>query len=249
MAPMSGRKRRGGRDYGPEEAQRYAERFGVTPEWLLTGHRAEADGSADLPVQPRRPAPTRRSVIGYVGTAAESHFYAVAPEEFDETEGATPATTESTAALEIRGTSLGSQLDRWFVLYDDMSKPPIADLIGELCVVALDDGRILVKRLARGGAEGKFDLIAPGRASHPQRHHRVGVEGEGDHPAVSGGLTATHSSGEKLKVRRAAAVARSSRRVRNSTLPSAMRKSSRWMRPQSQHCSRKFCVRGLVHSP
>jgi hypothetical protein len=160
MAPMSGRKRRGGRDYGPEEAQRYAERFGVTPEWLLTGHRAEADGSADLPVQPRPPAPTRRPIVGYVGTGAESHFYAVAPEEFDETEGATPATTESTAALEIRGTSLGSQLDRCFVLYDDMSKPPIADLIGELCVVALQDGRILVKRLARGGAEGKFDLIA-----------------------------------------------------------------------------------------
>jgi transcriptional regulator with XRE-family HTH domain len=27
----------GGRDYGPEEAQRYARRFGVTAEWLLVG--------------------------------------------------------------------------------------------------------------------------------------------------------------------------------------------------------------------
>jgi hypothetical protein len=150
---------RGGRDYGPEEAQRYAERFGVTPEWLLTGYRAEADGSADLPVQPRPPAPTRRPIVGYVGTGAESHFYAVAPEDFDEIEALTFA-TESTVALEIRGTSLGSYLHHWFVLYDDMRKPPTADLIGELCVVALQDGRFLVKRLARGAAEGKFDLIA-----------------------------------------------------------------------------------------
>ena len=72
----------GGRDYGPEEAQRYAERFGVTPEWLLTGHRAEEDGFADVPVQAGPPAPTR-PVIGYVGTETESHFYAVAPENFD----------------------------------------------------------------------------------------------------------------------------------------------------------------------
>jgi hypothetical protein len=58
-----------------------------------------------------------------------------------------------------------------------------------------------------------------------------------------------HSSGVNLKLRRAAAVARSSRRVRNSMPPSTMRKSSRWMRPQSQHCSRKLRMRGRVHSP
>lgn len=31
----------GGRDYGPDEAKRYARRFGVTTEWLLTGHGSE----------------------------------------------------------------------------------------------------------------------------------------------------------------------------------------------------------------
>src|SRR5216684_6547066 len=39
----------GGRDYGPDEARRYARHFGVTPEWLLTGHREPADESANVP--------------------------------------------------------------------------------------------------------------------------------------------------------------------------------------------------------
>ena len=36
----------GGRDYGPEDAKKYARRFGVTPEWLLTGREpfATVDG-------------------------------------------------------------------------------------------------------------------------------------------------------------------------------------------------------------
>jgi hypothetical protein len=58
-----------------------------------------------------------------------------------------------------------------------------------------------------------------------------------------------YSPRPNLNRRRAAAVARSSRRVRNSTRPATMRKSSRWMRPQSQHCSRKLRRRGRVHSP
>jgi hypothetical protein len=58
-----------------------------------------------------------------------------------------------------------------------------------------------------------------------------------------------YASGVNLKVRRAAAVARSSRRVRNSIRPFMILKSNRWMRPQSQHCSRKFLMRGRVHSP
>src|SRR5262249_50440577 len=68
-------------------------------------------------------------------------------------------------------------------------------------------------------------------------------------PQDERGKNGRHSSDVNLKLRRAAAVARSSRRVRNSMRPSAILKSSRWMRPQSQHCSRKLRMRGRVHSP
>ena len=42
---------RGGRDYGPEEATRFGRRFGVMPEWLLTGWcppQQERDGETTV---------------------------------------------------------------------------------------------------------------------------------------------------------------------------------------------------------
>ena len=48
----------GGRDYGPEEATRYARRFGVTPEWLLTGLR---QAQTDMPFAPERFEPARQA--------------------------------------------------------------------------------------------------------------------------------------------------------------------------------------------
>jgi hypothetical protein len=154
----------GGRDYGPEEAQQYARRFGVTPEWLLTGHRQTADDSADasstdVSERPKRSTTTKLRIYGYVGTGAQSYFYGVAPEYLDQIQAPRFA-TESTVALEIRGKSMGSQFDHWFLLYDNVRRRPTADLIGEVCVVALEDGRVLVKQLQRGRIEGRFDLIS-----------------------------------------------------------------------------------------
>ena len=39
----------GGRDYGPEDAKKYARRFGVTPEWLLTGREPFSTGGDEAP--------------------------------------------------------------------------------------------------------------------------------------------------------------------------------------------------------
>src|SRR2546429_226485 len=54
----------GGRDYGPDEAKRYARRFRVTPEWLLTGRGA---GPGEAPYDPEGPGSPRVRVVGYVG--------------------------------------------------------------------------------------------------------------------------------------------------------------------------------------
>jgi hypothetical protein len=157
----------GGREFGPDEAQRYAAFFGVTAEWLLTGYAGDVrarDGKA-YPAAPGRTA----SIFGYIGKGAEGHLFALNHSQLDMVpvpELATPATV----ALEIRGKSMGAHLDRWFVLYEDRRSPPTADLIGELCVVALEDQRVLLKELRRSPVKG-FDLFS--QAAAPIRQVNV----------------------------------------------------------------------------
>jgi hypothetical protein len=143
----------GGRDYGPNEALRYGRFFGVTPEWLLTGRKPFP---SDEPEQP----PARKvRVVGYVGAGAEAHLYAVAQGDLEEVDPP-PGLTEDTVAVEIRGDSLGAFFNRWLVFYDDVRRPVTPDLIGELCIVGLEDGRILIKQIQRSKTEGLFNLIS-----------------------------------------------------------------------------------------
>jgi hypothetical protein len=72
----------GGRDYGPEEAERYARRFGVTPEWLLTGLRPEqmeerVEGEFGMPFPPeefKEPRKATIPVVGYVAAGGEAYY-------------------------------------------------------------------------------------------------------------------------------------------------------------------------------
>jgi phage repressor protein C with HTH and peptisase S24 domain len=141
----------GGRDYGPEDAKKYARRFGVTPEWLLTGREPFPTGADESPAAPKVP------VVGYVGAGSAAHLYDVAQPDLDEVGGPADA-AEDTVAVEIRGDSLGPFFNRWYVFYDDVHRPMTADLIGQLCVVGLVDGRVLVKQVQRGRAEGLYNL-------------------------------------------------------------------------------------------
>ena len=141
----------GGRDYGPEDAIKYARRFGVTPEWLLSGREPFPTGAEEPP-----PAPKVR-VVGYVGAGATAHLYDVAQPDLDEVNGPSDA-SEDTVAVEIRGESLGPFFNRWYVFYDDVHRPMTPDLIGQLCVVGLADGRVLIKQVQRGSAEGLYNL-------------------------------------------------------------------------------------------
>jgi phage repressor protein C with HTH and peptisase S24 domain len=142
----------GGRDYGPEDAKKYARRFGVTPEWLLTGREQFRPGETDKPSPPKVP------VVGYVGAGAEAHLYEVAQPDLEEVEF--PGSTEALSAIEIRGDSLGPFFNRWLIFYDDVRRPATLDHIGELCVVGLKGGRILVRQVQRGTAEGLFNLLS-----------------------------------------------------------------------------------------
>ena len=142
----------GGRDYGPDEAKKYGRRFKVAPEWLLTGREPFPGGGVEeVPPAPKVP------VIGYVGAGSAAHFYDVPPSHLDEINGP-PDATESTAAVEIRGESLGPFFNRWYVFYDDVRRPMTPDLIGQLCVVGLSDGRVLIKQVQRGSDLGLYTL-------------------------------------------------------------------------------------------
>jgi hypothetical protein len=147
----------GGRDYSPEQAQRYARRFGVTAEWLLFGP----------PETAKKPTTTKRTIAGYIGLNGEVFFYAVAPENLEQVE-IPELVTASTVAFEIRGRSMGAYLRGWHLLFDDDRLPPTPDLVGKLCVVTLKDGRVLIRQLQKGEAEGRFDLIS--EAGHTIRN-------------------------------------------------------------------------------
>jgi len=153
----------GGRDYGPDEAKRYARRFRVTPEWLLTG-RVMLDGKITtlhpplMPETPDEPEPKVR-VVGYVGAGTEAHFYALAQGDLDEID-APDGSTDDTVAVELRGDSMGALFDRWLVFYDDVHRPVTPDLIGKVCVVGLDDGRVLIKKLQSSRTQGLFNLLS-----------------------------------------------------------------------------------------
>lgn len=106
-------------------------------------------------------------LVGYVGAGAAAHFYAVAQGHLEEVAAPEDA-TEQTVACEIRGISLGKVFDRWLVFYDDVHSPITDNLIGQLCVVGLDDDRVLVKIVQRGKA-GTFDLISNNPEEPPIR--------------------------------------------------------------------------------
>jgi hypothetical protein len=147
-----------GRDFGPDVARRYARRFGVTPEWLLTGwgHGPSDDPNAPLPDRPLDPTVP---VLGYVGAGSTAHFYDLGQGELDEVpmpEGA----TESTVAVEIKGHSMGPFLNHWLVFYDNVQRPVTDDMIGELCIVGLNDGRVLLKQVQAGRTRGAYNLIS-----------------------------------------------------------------------------------------
>src|SRR5262249_7355402 len=141
----------GGRDYGPEDAKKYARRFGVTPEWLLTGREPFPTGADESPAAPKVP------VVGYVGAGSAAHLYDLAPPELHAM-GRPADPAQGTVAVGICGDILRPFFTRWYVFYDDVHRPMTADLIGQLCVVGLADGRVLVKQVQRGRAEGLYNL-------------------------------------------------------------------------------------------
>lgn len=99
-------------------------------------------------------------VVGYAGAGSEMHFYDAAQMPWGEAP-MPPGGNESTVAVEIRGTSLGTHLEGWFAYYDNVQSPPDERALRNMCVVGLDDGRVLIKKLLPGSKKGLYNLLAP----------------------------------------------------------------------------------------
>lgn len=62
-------------------------------------------------------------------------------------------------AVEVSGHSMGMYAPNGsLILYENRFDPPQDHMLGQVCVVGLPDGRVLVKRLLRGSRPGLFDL-------------------------------------------------------------------------------------------
>ncbi|HWW46280.1 MAG TPA: helix-turn-helix transcriptional regulator [Xanthobacteraceae bacterium] len=166
-----------------------AKLYGVTVDWLLDGrevHEAAAPGeelrsedvAASIGHEPDirsedvaqmiEPEPKRKiPVKGYVLAGGEAHYYAVSNLNDFETIEPTERDTDQTVAVRIVGTSLGKFFQGWHVTYDDVRCPITDDLIGELCVVGLEDERVLVKKVARSRTRGLFDLLSNAEKEEP----------------------------------------------------------------------------------
>lgn len=121
----------------------------TTSGWLLDGIGDE-DGEGTTDSVP---------VVGYVGAGALAVMFSEGQGPFDMVP-APDGSTKHTVAAEIRGESLGPLFDQWLVFYDDVRSPVTPDLIGQLCVVGLADGRVLVKRLQRSAGTDLYHLIS-----------------------------------------------------------------------------------------
>lgn len=96
-------------------------------------------------------------IVGVVGAGSEMAFFAEG-QPLNEFAQMPPEGTDKTVAVEIRGDSLGSALNGWVAYYDERRDPPTDDLMGTLCVVGLEDGRVLIKKLVHGRRRGSYDL-------------------------------------------------------------------------------------------
>ena len=147
----------GNAPYSWRRARDYASAFGVRPDWLYDaqGPAVGVGAGADSgPGQPR-PAP----IIGRVGADPGGEVLLAGGQAPPEFAPLPPGGTERAVALRVSGHSMRGLADDGALIYfEDQRTPPSPDMLGQVVVVELDTGEVLVKRLLRGGAPGRFDL-------------------------------------------------------------------------------------------
>lgn len=138
----------GSRGVSRDAAVKYAEKFKVSLEWLLTG-KGVARGKS------------LTAVVGYIGAGAkvvaiDDH----APGAGLEFVEPPPGVEYPCVAARIRGNSMHPFRDGWVVFWSKDQEGVSDDCLGQLCVVCLADDSMYLKELHRGSSKGKFTLAS-----------------------------------------------------------------------------------------
>ncbi|MCA3738688.1 MAG: S24/S26 family peptidase [Phenylobacterium sp.] len=141
----------GNAPYSWRRSRDYAAAFGVRPEWLY-----DAQGPATgLAAGGGGPAP----IIGRVGADPGGEVLLAGGQAPPEFAPLPPGGTERAVALRVSGHSMRGLADDGALIYfEDQRTPPSPDMLGQVVVVELDTGEVLVKRLLRGASPGRYDL-------------------------------------------------------------------------------------------
>jgi phage repressor protein C with HTH and peptisase S24 domain len=97
-------------------------------------------------------------IVGYVG-AGGSISFEEGQGPFGEADMPPKNGSPSLVAVSVRGDSMSGTLeDGWTVYYEDREEEPHESLHTKLCIVGLQDGRVLIKKLYPGRKRGHYDL-------------------------------------------------------------------------------------------
>lgn len=117
----------------------------TTASWLIDG------------TTPAEPALV--PVVGFAGADSEGYLIQGSGDPIHERAPIAPGGTSQSVAVWLKGTSMrGIADDGSLIYFENQQNPPTPDMIGYPCVVELEDGRVLFKRLLRGTESGLFDL-------------------------------------------------------------------------------------------
>ena len=128
-------------------AQKYADFFGVSMDWLVRGKGPGPAGKGR--------ATNIVTVRGYIGAGAAVHIVDDGP--YDEIEAPFRCGPDC-AAVRVRGDSMRPMMEEGDILVYDEQTEDAATMLNKRCVVKLQDGRIFVKKLRRGTAPGLYSL-------------------------------------------------------------------------------------------
>ena len=131
---------RGRTEPGREDVRRIAAALGVPLTQLELGERRQVP------------------VVSFVGAGDAAHYYEMAQGPFNYVDAPDNAGAD-TVAGEVKGGSIGRLFDGWLIFWDEVRSPVTPDQHGELCVVGLPDGRVLVKWL-QAARDGRFHLLS-----------------------------------------------------------------------------------------
>jgi transcriptional regulator with XRE-family HTH domain len=96
---------------------------------------------------------------GYVGGGAVLFFFNHEEGGHLDEVDAPPQSSANMVAVEVKGESMRGVAEEGSLLYYEHQSDP-DDLIGDLCVVGLPDGRMMVKKLQKGRYPGLYHLYS-----------------------------------------------------------------------------------------